>query len=68
MLNINRELTGNAFVESQFDLAFVMLSEDLIFESAKDSPCFSYALIFLCCCSFSDFYSILNHYMLQFVC
>ena len=48
MLNINRELTGNAFVESQFDLAFVILSEDLIFESAKDSPCFSYALIFLC--------------------
>ena len=32
------KLTGNAFVKSQFNLAFPMLSEDLIFESAKDPP------------------------------
>ena len=32
------ELTGNAFVKSQFNLVSPMLSEDLIFESAKDSP------------------------------
>ena len=32
------KLTGNAFVKSQFDLAFPMLSKDLILESTKDSP------------------------------
>ena len=32
------ELTGNAFVKSQFNLVSPMLSEDLIFESTKDSP------------------------------
>ena len=32
------KLTGNAFVKSQFNLVFSMLSEDLIFESAKDPP------------------------------
>ena len=32
------KLTGNAFIKNQFSLVFPMLSEDLIFESTKDSP------------------------------
>ena len=43
------ELPENVFVDSQFNCAFVIISEDSIFRSGKDSPYFfSYVLILLC--------------------